>query len=587
VTQTLSTPRHAGSLVGRKLYSAVLAAVVVTLSQVLGWAGVDVAAQAHRVEAFRTTGFSLWDFQWYGGHWTLDYSVAYPPLASLLGIKALTVISAIGAALAFDALAQRHFPSSGLVASLVFAAGTVVQASIGQLPFLLGEAFALAALWAAIRGVPVAAGALALACSLSSPLAGLFAALAAAAWMIGARDGPGGRRRVAGGAAIVAGAVAPILVSAVLFPGQGPMPYPVLDWAWEVVVAVGILLAAGKSEPVIRWGAALFVGLATLSVIVPSPLGGNVGRLEDVAAVPLAIALLWHRRALVLGVASIPLLLSQWTPAWGAVSKGSAEASTRSSFYAPLDAQLERVAGPHPTGRIEVVPTEFHWESDYVAQVMPLARGWERQLDVADNPMFYDPPTLNAQNYRSWLIDNGVEYVALPDAPLDQAGQAEAKLVGSGTVRSLTEIWSSPDWKLFRVEGSSGIVSGPGRLVSLSGSSVTLDADRAAQMTVRVRYTSDWRVDKGEACISRAAGGWIEVATPRAEEVRLELTLTGAGGPECAASDNHAHGTTRSGVTGESGVTAESGESGVATRSAVATRSGVTVVTPRHGVGSR
>lgn len=59
------------------MYAALLAAVLAGACQLFGWAGVDMAAQVHRVNVFRTSGLSLWDFQWYGGHWTLDYSVAY------------------------------------------------------------------------------------------------------------------------------------------------------------------------------------------------------------------------------------------------------------------------------------------------------------------------------------------------------------------------------------------------------------------------------------------------------------------------------------------------------------------------------
>ena len=32
--------------------------------------------------------------------------------------------------------------------------------------------------------------------------------------------------------------------------------------------------------------------------------------------------------------------------------------------------------------RVEVVPTEQHWESVYVARSDLLARGWDRQLDI-------------------------------------------------------------------------------------------------------------------------------------------------------------------------------------------------------------
>ena len=37
-----------------------------------------------------------------------------------------------------------------------------------------------------------------------------------------------------------------------------------------------------------------------------------------------------------------------------------------------------------------------HWEAADLAKVLPLARGWERQLDQKANPIFYDDEPLTA-----------------------------------------------------------------------------------------------------------------------------------------------------------------------------------------------
>jgi hypothetical protein len=133
--------------------------------------------------------------------------------------------------------------------------------------------------------------------------------------------------------------------------------------------------------------------------------------------------------------------------------------STRSTFFGPLDRALRRAAAGGPAGRVEVVPTRSHWEAVYVASAMPLARGWERQVDTKDNPLFYQAPArLNPVTYRGWLVDNEVRFVALTDAPLDFAGVAEARMVAAG-VPGLQPVWRSPDWRLYRVAGSSGIVA--------------------------------------------------------------------------------------------------------------------------------
>jgi hypothetical protein len=519
------------------LYAALLAAALAALGQLLGWHGVDTAAQVHRVDTFRAVGLSLWDSQWYGGHWTLDYSVVYPPLAAFVGLPALTILTAALAAWAFDALARRHFGSSGLLVSLVFASGTLVQASIGQLPFLLGEALGLCCLLAVRRRWRLVAAALATAATLASPLAGAFTLLAVAAWAIGSRR-QSGTDRLRPALAVAAGVLAPVAVGALLFPGQGPMPYPAIDWFWEMIVAAGIFLAAGRSEPVIRAGAGLFAGAATVCLIVPTPLGGNIGRLEDIAAVPLALGLLWTRRALLMAFACVPLLLSQWSPAWGAIEPGAAAPETRDSFFQPLDNELVAVSAARGGGRIEVVPTLFHWESVYVAGVMPLARGWERQLDLADNPIFYKPGALTASNYRGWLLDNAVQYVAVPLAPLDEAGNGESRLVGSGTVPGLEVVWQSATWRLYQVAGSPPIVSGEARLASssdASSGSLLLTSLGAGWSIVRIHYTRDWVIERGTGCISESPEGWMTVDTPGPETLELSLSLSAAGSSSCAS----------------------------------------------------
>jgi hypothetical protein len=507
--------------------AAAAAAVLVTVGYLLGWRGVDTAAQSYRIAAFRSSGFQLWDFRWYGGHWTLDYSVLFPALAATLGPLTVTAASAAAATFAFDRLAGDHLDRAGRPAVWLFAAGTLVPAVIGQLPFLVGAGFGLPALWCLDRRRHPAALALALLCTLVSPLSGAFLALGAAAW--GLDRLLAGDRGWPWAAAVGAAAGVPIVALAALFPGEGPMPYPVTDWLWEMVVAAAIAALAGRRHRPLTIGCGLFAVTATVSVCVPSALGGNVGRIEDLLALPLGAGLAWTRKALLVPLAAVPLALSQWAPAWGAVTSAPRLPSTRASFYAPLDHRLEAEGGP--PGRVEVVPTEYHWEAAWVAPTMPLARGWERQLDEARNPLFYGA-RLDPATYRAWLLDNGVRFVALPSAPLDMAGRAEARLVASGTVPGLPLVWRSPEWRLYAVEGSPGIVSGPARLVGTGGGRVVLDVQRAAPVTVRIRWSPDWYVAGGAGCVRRL-GSWLVVDPTRTGRVSLLMELLDPGRTGC------------------------------------------------------
>jgi hypothetical protein len=519
-----------------------LAGAVVGLGLILGWRGVDLPAQLYRVANFRAHGLALWDGQWFGGQWTLSYSVLFPPVAATAGLGVVTVGSAAGAALAFDRLALAELGPGGRPAAVVFAVGTAVQSAIGQLPFLAGEALGLGAVWAASRNRWTAAAALALGASLTSPLAGLFLIMGLAAWVLSrwsAAGRSGLRVRAAG---VMAAAAAPLGAVALLFPGQGRMPYPLPDYAWEVVVAAGLWVLAGRGHRTIRVGAVVFVVVATGAFGLPSALGGNIGRLEDVLALPLAVAVLWPRprlvRLVLLPLAGVPLVLSQWGPAWGALTTNPGQPSTHAAYFAPLIAALRQEAAGGPAGRVEVVPTEFHWEAAYVAPVMPLARGWERQADEVDNPLFYGGSgRLDAATYRAWLLGNGVRFVALADAPLDFAGRAEGRLVraggtsgtggaGGAAAAGLHLVWRSAHWQLFEVTGSPGLVAPPARLLSEDGDRVVVATTRAGPVLVRVRDNANWELAAGAGCLEASGGGpWLRVLAPGPERFTLRLSL--------------------------------------------------------------
>ena len=102
------------------------------------------------------------------------------------------------------------------------------------------------------------------------------------------------------------------------------------------------------------------------------------------------------------------LLIWQWRPATGALVNNR-DPSASLSYFQPL---LDHLA-PFAPRRIEIPFTNSHWETDFVAARIPLARGWERQLDHKYYQLLYEK-TLSVADYRMWLIDNAVEFVALP-----------------------------------------------------------------------------------------------------------------------------------------------------------------------------
>lgn len=167
----------------------------------------DLAAALYRSELLARHGFTLWDGQWYAGHHTPAYSVLFPPLAWLVGVRVLAALSVIAAAGLFAVLLDRHVDSPSALGPVWFGGGVAVDLLTGRVAFLLGVALGLAALLRAGRARSWSAGALALLSALASPVAGAFVVLAGA---VGVMTGP--RRAVAG--ALVAGALTPIALSA-------------------------------------------------------------------------------------------------------------------------------------------------------------------------------------------------------------------------------------------------------------------------------------------------------------------------------------------------------------------------------------
>jgi hypothetical protein len=517
------------------LVAPVIAAAVAVAAVVVGWRGVDLAAQVYRVGLFHRSGFTLWDSQWYGGHWTLSYSVIFPPVAGIVGVHLTEILSAGAAAWAFDRLAVGHFGTSARVGSIMFALGTLVQVAVGQLPFLLGEALALGALWAATRGRWRLAGLLAIAASLASPLAAAFLLLAALAWVLASR--PRLRLPYVG---LVAGPVLVVVALGVLFPGQGVMPFPAVDLLMLLAGGLVVMVLLPPSERVLRIGVLLYLAAALVSFVLRTPMGGNISRLGQCFAAPLAACLVWPYRSRLLtsrllAVAVVPLVVWQWSPAIGSFTRDRSDPSIHAAYFSPLLGFLADHA--EPPGRVEIVPTRLHWEAAYVAPSVPLARGWERQLDTVDNPLFYTEGSLTPASYQAWLLNNGVRYVAMPDVTLDYAGTEEGQLVNAG-VPGLRLAWQDRHWRVFEVLGASGIVEAPGRLVHLDGGQLDLQANTPGTIIVRVRYSPRWTLVQGNGCVHPATNGWTAVDANQSGPLRLELRLLSSTHPLCSTSSS-------------------------------------------------
>jgi hypothetical protein len=289
----------------------------------------------------------------------------------------------------------------------------------------------------------------------------------------------------------------------------------------ETVCVIGVL-AVPKRYATLRLGLAMYGAAAFVVFVIPNPLGGNFERavLYFAPALFAFLATIPRRRALALLV--VPLLLWQYIPASSAFAN---DPSAEKHYFTPLVDYLSRES---TLGRVEIPFTRAHWEAAYVAPRIPLARGWLRQLDIRDNPVFYSPRLLTPTTYHRWLIQNGVTWVALPDVALDYSAVHEAHLLKRG-LPYLHVVWHDPHWTVWKVTDSPGLVSGPARITALGPDGIALDATRAGTALLRVHYTPTWAISSGHACIQNR-DGWTELVIRQAGHIDLTTSLFSTNG---------------------------------------------------------
>src|SRR3954451_5713190 len=239
----------------------------------------DLAAQVYRTDLFKEFGFTLWNGQWFAGHHTPGYSVLFPPLASVLGPRLVGALSAVVAAVLFERLTYPRFGSRARLGAFWFGAASATNLFTGRLTFALGVAIGLGALLAAQRERETLAVSLAAVCSLASPIAGLFLALA------GGGDWLASRRRITLVTAVPAFAVAAALAAA--FPEGGVEPFVVSAYWPTVAFATVVLVLVPREEKAIRYGAILYALACTAAFLFDTPMGGNAARLGTLFGGPL------------------------------------------------------------------------------------------------------------------------------------------------------------------------------------------------------------------------------------------------------------------------------------------------------------
>jgi len=509
----------------------------------------DLAAQVYRIHLFSSEGYTLWDENWYAGHYLPAYSLLFPPLAAFLGLHWAGVASASASTLIFGRIAKSSFGPRSVRASTLFAVGAAGDLFIGRVTFATGVSLGLAAVLAASHKRLGWAALLSLACAATSPVAGAFLMLAAGAELLHSR-------RLSRACALAVPALALTLALNVLFPEGGYESFALTSLLAAVGLSLAVLLLLPARQRLLRIGTALYLLALLLSYFVPSPMGSNSVRLgvlfgpailagavevQDVKS-SLSRMLGWIASASrgrlrsprepsagtarwVLAAVGVSLVAWQINGPIGQSLQASSEASTHLSYYTPAINYLKRESAGAPL-RIEVPFNRSHWDAVILGRRFALARGWERQLDTEYDGLFY-APRLSAGAYRSWLLNTAVRYVVLSDAPLDFSSVAEGTLIDAG-LPFLREVFHSRNWRIYEVLGAQPLASGPGTLTSMTDGGFTLRATLRGSFLVRIHYTPYWQLTAGSANISRTAGDWtrITVKHPGRIAVAAELHIT-------------------------------------------------------------
>jgi hypothetical protein len=489
------------------LRAMALAAVPAALLIALAPTGGDAAAHLYRTLLVRE-GVFVWDNLWFAGQYPLaSYSVLYYLPAALVGNVPLVFCAVLASAALFASISIREWGEAALWPARVFSVLAAGPLFTGTYSYALG----LAAMLAALRALQARRAWLGLGCAALtlgfSPLAFIFLCLVLSAVLVA-------RRRVNVSLAAV-GVGLTLLVAAqaasfLLFPSEGEYPFRGVELVTVVSVsALGAFLALRARGGNVL--AALFAlwGVSSLVVfVVPTPIGENLTRLRSfVFPVMLLTALLARFRPRVLAAVALAAALAYNVVPYAKAFPERTGRPADEAFWAPALSFLKAHTGPD--FRVEVVPTYDHWEAYWLPRAgFALARGWYRQLDIAQNPVLYRKP-LSPRAYRAWLKRMGVRYVLLPETRLGKKGaEWEAQLLRSRRL-GLPQVFRSADWRIYEVPRAVPILTGPGV--------AWLDAfghERIAGHTtvrgvhrLRVSYMPYWEVRRGRVCLERAVDG--------------------------------------------------------------------------------
>ncbi|MFD7526528.1 MFS transporter [Streptomyces sp. NPDC059849] len=472
-----------------------VAAAVTHLLWVLFFAnsGGDLAAQDAWAEFVGRHPGTAYNLAWYGGMHPVSYSVVSPYLMSLLGVRTTMMIAGtVSAALTALILVRVRAVRNPLACSLAGAFAYLCNALSGRVTFGLGMMFAVGATaavfcwpyrWRYKRWAKAAVAApLAGLATASSPVAGLFLGVVAAALFL--------NKRRPGAYALGLAPVAVVALSAWLFPFSGTQPMSVATLSLPFIFSVLVFVLVPRDWKTVRTAAAVYGVGTLLTYFIDSQIGSNITRMAMLFAGVVFLAALPYtaprsRRWYALVIAFTGL--NFWIGFKGVDDiVRTAPTASWARELAPLVNELQEVGAER--GRVEVVPASSHREASALAPYVNLARGWNRQADMKRNPLFYDD-TLDSANYRQWLDRWAVHYVVLPTGTPDSNGAVQEAQLVDGGLPYLKPVWSDANWRLFEVDGPVPLADPPATVDRAEAGELTIHVKTPGRILIRIPYS--------------------------------------------------------------------------------------------------
>jgi hypothetical protein len=336
------------------------------------------------------------------------------------------------------------------------------------------------------------------------------------------------------------GAVAPFIVVRVVLGAAFSEPGGYLDETSQLLLYLGFALAglalsgvnaAHPRRPFV----VLFLTYAAVCVfsfVTPgSPLGNNIGRFFFVFGLPLLVLLRHSRlqRPFPYGdLAVIPIVLFgllQISAPYSHFTRTDEWPQTRASFFAPALAAAARYYDPDY--RIHVVALRRHWEAAYFPEAgYPITRGWYRQADAIHNSLFYT--TYDAATYVAWLRRMGVQYVFLPDAPLDPWSQREVKILETSPEFEVVERTGA--WTVYRLRDAEplavGLNGGTAHVTRMGHRGFAVDTDRPGTYLLKVTWSPYWSLAGGSGALRRSPDRFLLLDAREAGTYTLRFDVT-------------------------------------------------------------